>query len=224
MATSVPVRAGPGGSYREMARVGMGQVFEAVDRSPDGAWYRIRLGRGLAGWVLAELVWPFEIVDPGALSDASSWITRHLLGRSRLDDGRFALSVAGGALQSDGLFLVRVGFQPSRHWLVELSGAQSAGRLGSLLLYQAELLVTLGPWRPIVPFAAVGGGGATALPHREVELFRAGTHPLLSAGGGLLVALPGAITLRIDARQLAVFTPDDTWSMLAVAGGLMLTF
>ena len=70
----------------------------------------------------------------------------------------------------------------------------------------------------------MGGGGATALPHREVELFRAGTHPLVSAGGGLLVALPAALTLRLDARQVAVFTPDDAWSMLAVTGGLMLTF
>jgi len=224
MATSVPVRTGPGGSFKEIGRVGHGQVYEAIDRSPDGAWYRIRLSRGVSGWVLSELVWPFEIVDEGAVAKTTGFFSQHILGKSRLEDGRFVVAVSGGALDYDGFFTVRVGFQPSRHYLLELVGGQSAGSLGSLLIYQLELLVTLGPWRSLVPFAAVGAGGATTLPHQNAEFFGSGTHPMVSAGGGLLVALRGSITLRLDARQIMVFTPDDAWSMVALSGGLMLAF
>jgi hypothetical protein len=224
MATSVPVRSGPGGSFTEIGRVGRGQVYEAIDRSPDGAWYRIRLSRGVSGWVLSELVWPFEIVEEGAAAQTSDFFSRNILGPSRLDDGRFTLAVSGGVLDYDGFYTVRVGFQPSRHYLLELVGGQSAGSLGSLLVYHLELLVALGPWRSLVPFAAVGAGGATTLPHQDVEFFGSGSHPMVSAGGGLLVALRGAITLRLDARQIMLFTPDEAWSMLALSGGLMLAF
>jgi hypothetical protein len=91
-------------------------------------------------------------------------------------------------------------------------------------MYGAELTVALGPWRTVVPFASAGCGGATTLPHQDVEFFGSGTHPMVSAGGGLLIALKGSVTLRLDARQVIVFTPNDAWSMLAISGGLMLAF
>jgi len=224
MAGSVPVRAGPGGSFRELGRVGAGQVFTAIDRSPDGAWYRIRLTRGTSGWVLAELVWPFEIVDESALAEASDWLHRNILGPSRLGDGNVGLSIAGGALAGAGFFVLRLAYQPSRHYLLELALGQSAGGLGNVLTYRGELLVTLGPWHSVVPFLAVGGGGGTFMPHRNVEIFKTGTRALVSAGGGLIFQLRGSLAVRFDVRHLMLFTPDDTWSALALTGGAMLTF
>lgn len=224
MAASVPVRAGPGGSFRELGRVGAGQVYTAIDRSPDGAWYRIRLTRGTTGWVLAELVWPFEIVDESALAEASDWLHRNILGPSRLADGNVGLSISGGALGGAGFFALRLAYQPSRHYLLELSVGQSAGGLGNVLTYRGELLVTLGPWRSVVPFAAIGAGGGTFMPHRNVEIFKTGTRALLSAGGGLIIQLRGSVAIRFDARHLILFTPDDSWSALALLGGAMMTF
>ncbi len=224
MATSVPVRTGPGGSYREIGRVGRGQVYEALDRSQDGAWYRIRLARGVSGWVLAELVWPFEIVDETGPSAAQGWLYDHVLAGSRLADGQVLFSIAGGALGAEGLFSLRLGFQPSRHWIIEASAGQSVGHLGSLLVYGVEVLITIGPWRTLVPFAAVGGGAATTLPHREGSLFAESTRPMLTAGGGLMLALRGGVTLRVDARQMVAFTEDALWEVVAVTGGLMLSF
>jgi len=224
MAMSVPVRAGPGGSYREIGRVGQGQVYEAIDRDCDGDWYRIRLSRGVSGWVLAELVWPFEIVDQDGASAAEGWLYRHVLGPSRLSGGAINLTVSCGALDANGLFVLRIGFQPSRHYAVEAMAGQSVGHLGSLLTYGAEALVFIGPWRTLVPYAAVGAGAATTLPHREGTLFARSTRPLLTAGGGLMLALRGSFTLRLDARQTMVCTADDIWTMVLVTGGLMLTF
>ena len=224
MATSVPVRAGPGGSYREVGRVGSGQVFKAIDRSSDGAWYRIRLSRGTSGWVLSELVWPYEIVDESVLNEASGWLYDYILGQSRLADGNFSLAVSGGALGNDGFFVLRLGFQPSRHYLMEVAVGQSAGTLGNIFSFRAELIVLLGPWRSVVPFAAVGGGGAVFTPHRNVEVFQSGTNPMMSAGGGLMVQLHGSVILRLDARHMMLFSPDDTWGALSLQAGAMLTF
>jgi len=224
MATSVPVRTGPGGSFREIGRVGRGQVYEALDRSYDGAWYRIRLARGVSGWVLAELVWPFEVVDEAGLSATQGWLYDKVLAESKLADGKLVFTIAGGALGADGMFSLRLGYQPSRHWIIELMAGQSVGHLGSLAVYGVELLVAIGPWRTLVPFAAVGAGAATTLPHREGSLFAESTRPLLTAGGGLLLALRGGVTLRFDARQMMAFSEEELWEVVALTGGLMLAF
>lgn len=224
MAPSVPVRAGPGGSFREVGRVGRGQVFEALDRAPDGDWYRIRLARGISGWVLAELVWPFEVADAAGPGAVERWLFEHLLAVEQLADGALSATLAGGVLDRDGLFSLRLGYQPSRHWMIEAVLGQSAGHLGSVLLYGAEVLVAVGPWRCLVPFIAVGGGAATTLPHRDNALFAASTRPLVSAGGGLLLALRGGFGLRLDARQLLAFDADELVGVFSFSAGLMLSF
>ncbi|MBN2495241.1 MAG: SH3 domain-containing protein [Deltaproteobacteria bacterium] len=224
MADSVPVRAGPGGSYRELGRVGRDQTYPALDRSPDGAWYRIRLARGVSGWVLAELVWPYEVVDEGAMGQTRSWLETWIVGPSQLGDGRLSLAVNAGGLDSNGLFALRFGLQPSSHYLIELFAGQSAGELGAQAFYGAELLVLIAPWRSLVPFAAVGAGGISALPHRESLLYEQRTLPLVTAGGGLLLAMQGSYSLRVDVRRLVAISADDSLGMLTATGGVMLSF
>jgi hypothetical protein len=224
IATSVSVRSGPGGSFREIGRIGYGQVYVAQDRSPRGDWYRIRLARGLSGWVLAEFVWPFEIVDQSTFNKPIGWLDRYLLGKSPLEDGRICFSIGAGALDNSGLFTVRLGIQPSQHYLLEMTFGQSIGQFGSLTVYHADLLVFLGPWQAIVPYAVVGAGGATSYNHQNAPLFPSTSLPMAGAGGGLLIAIKDWATLRIDARQNVVFSSDDIWDMFSIVGGLMLSF
>jgi Bacterial SH3 domain. len=224
MAQSAPVRSGPGGSFREIGRVGHGQVFQALDRTADGSWYRIRISRERSGWVLAELVWPFEIVEESAVTSASSWFDRYILTADQLDDGKVTLALSGGALDALGEFTVRVGYQPSAHYLIELSCSQANGRFGSLLLFGGELVVPIGPWRSIVPFVLVGGGGAAVWPNQQSTLFKSGTSFQASAGGGVFIGLKGPIILRLDAQEVLLFGPDQLNGLLLLQGGLMVTF
>jgi hypothetical protein len=223
MAQSAPVRSGPGGSFREIGRVGHGQIFQALDRTPDGSWYRIRISRERSGWVLSELVWPFEIVDESAVTSASSWFDRKLLVSGQLDDGRVTLALSGGALDSLGEFTMRVGYQPSAHYLVELSGSEANGRFGNLVLFGGDLVVPIGPWRSIVPFALVGFGGAAVWPNQQSSLFKSGTSLQASAGGGVFIGLRGPIIVRLDIQEVLIFGPDQLDGMLLIQGGLMVT-
>lgn len=220
MAQSVPVRSGPGGSYLEIARIGRDQVYDALDRSPDGAWYRIRLTRGVSGWVLGELVWPFEVVEE---SGSGSWSGTDLLQNSPMGDGRVMVSIQGGTLARDGLFIVRVGYQPSEYYALEFCAGESPGKLGNIVTYAVELLVTVGPWRFIVPFLAAGAGGSTSLPGQDVRLFSTRSQLLLLGGGGVMIALP-RINLRLEARRMVLLTADQHWGALALSGGIMLSF
>lgn len=223
MSVSVPIRSGPGGSFSEVGRVGFGEVYRAIERSSDGAWYCIQNTRGVLGWVLSELVWPFELMED-VIHDEPSWISKKIIGPAQLADNRFALSVSGGILENSGLLLARIGFQPSRHYLLEINAAQSNGKTANLIICTMELILTLGPWRSLVPFAAVGVGGAMVLPHRQADLFESGTYALATAGVGLMLSLRGDFTIRMDARRVMMFSNDNTWCMLALTIGGMVFF
>src|SRR5688572_9838671 len=58
-----PVHTGPGGAYRELYVAERGEVFQVLERGGDGFWFRVELEDGTTGWILGELVFPFEVVD-----------------------------------------------------------------------------------------------------------------------------------------------------------------
>jgi len=223
-AASVPVRAGPGGSYREIGRVAEGEVFTALDWTADHSWWRIELARGVTGWVFGELVWPFRVVADSAMERAGSWLDRKLLGKSSIERNRFSMAVSAGALGSDGLFTLGLGIFPTDHTLLEVTVGQSAGSYGNVFSARLEVLVLLGPWRAVVPFLAAGGGLAVFSPHRNVEVFARGSNALAGAGGGLLLQLRVGLTLRVEARHMMLFSANKTWSAEAISGGVMLVF
>ena len=51
-------------------------MFEVIERGTRGYWYRIVLDDGTTGWILGELVFPFEVVDGGTAGQSmrpSAW-------------------------------------------------------------------------------------------------------------------------------------------------------
>ena len=142
----------------------------------------------------------------------------------RLDDGKITMALMGGALDSFGEFTIRVGYQPSMNYLIELSFSQANGRFGSLMLFGGELIIPIGPWRSIVPFVSAGGGGAAAWPHQQAQLFKSRTSFSAFAGGGVFVGLRGPCMVRLDIQRVLLFGPNQLDGLLLIQGGLMVTF
>jgi hypothetical protein len=165
--------------------------------------------------VFSELLWPFEIKEEG---DSAL-----LPGSQLLDDG-LHLSILAGALKTDGLFSLRLAYQPSRYFFFEVNFNHALGDLGELQMLGLEMLVDIGPWNSIVPYVAVGSGVALALPHRNVELLEKKFNPFLTAGGGIFLAIGKSLTLRLDVRRNLLFSPEETWSAISVLGGLMVSY
>src|SRR5262249_49990842 len=85
IAQRASVHSGPGASYREVYVAERDQVFRVIERGTRDYWFKIELDDGTTGWILGDLVYPFEVGEPediGALTAAGRAIRRTLLGPS----------------------------------------------------------------------------------------------------------------------------------------------
>ncbi len=224
VAYSVPVMSGPGGSYSQIGRIGKGDIFKAIDRSPDGAWYCIQATRGYVGWVFTELVWPFMLLEDIEKRGTESWFSKNIVGPSILANDQFTLSVSGGILEHDSVFLTKIGYQPNRRVLVEFSTAYILGESQDFWLGFFELTLMLGPWRSLVPFLSAGAGAASVYPHRQADLFESEIYGLVTAGGGMLISLSGSFMMRIDARRMMLVARERSMGMLGLTLGGMIRY
>ena len=122
IAQDAPVYSGPGASYRDIYDAHRGQVFEVIERGTRGYWYRIVLDDGTTGWILGELVFPFEVgpeEEAGALSRLGRRIRRAILGPSPLPYADVELSFSAGLLDREGLFLLRPALIVDRYFALE---------------------------------------------------------------------------------------------------------
>src|SRR5438552_3378756 len=83
IAQKASVRSGPSNGYREIAVVTRNQVFTVLERGTSDYWFKIELDDGTSGWILGDLVYPFEVGDetpPGAFTRMGRAIKRAILG------------------------------------------------------------------------------------------------------------------------------------------------
>ena len=105
-----PVHTGPGAAYRELYTAERGEVFQVLERGGDGFWFRVELEDGTTGWILGELVFPFEVVDdenPGVFVRMGRAIRRAMLGPSPVPYSDVEISFSAGVLDNEGTFLLR---------------------------------------------------------------------------------------------------------------------
>jgi hypothetical protein len=222
-----PVHTGPGAGYRELYVAERGEVFPVLQRGGDGFWFRVALEDGTTGWVLGELVFPFEVVDeeePGAFRRMGRAIRRAVLGPSPVPTADVEISFSAGALDGEGAFLLRPAWLLDPYFAVEGFAGLSPRRDDDLFLAGLGWTLRLVPGAALGPFLHAGVGAAHLRP--KADNFRSDPTTLLAlgAGGGFEITFKKQITIRLDYRNWTIFDPDQASNGQELSGGLAIFF
>ena len=199
IAQDAPVYSGPGASYRDIYDAHRGQVFEVIERGTRGFWYRIVLDDGTTGWILGELVFPFEVGpegEAGAFTRLGRRIRRAILGPSPLPYADVELSFSAGVLDREGLFLLRPALVIDRYFAVEGFAGLSPRAQTDVFLGGAGWTLRLAPGAAIGPFVHASIGAAHIRPKADNFTDQEETLASLDAGGGFEITFKKQITLR----------------------------
>jgi len=218
------VRTGPGPAYRELYRAESGEVMPVIDRN-SSYWFRVMLPDGRFGWIYGEQVIPFTVdTEEKGARRAWSAVKNAIFAPSPIPSSAIGLSFSGGALGGDGMFMFRPGVTLDAHFAIEGHIGEAVGSDGSLLLYGLDAVILIYPLGPLVPFVALGGGGATSFPKVNGVTQDSKSQFALDAGGGLALILKKRIILRFDVRNYTLFTPNSTDNRQEYSGGLAVFF
>jgi hypothetical protein len=227
IAQQAPVHTGPGAGYRETYVAKRGEVFEVVERGTRGYWFNIRLDDGTTGWILGDMVYPFEVgeqEEPGFFGRMWRGIRRNILGPPPIPYADVEISFSAGMLDGEGLFLLR----PS--WIVDpyfaIDGFAGLSPRAEKDIFTAGLGWTLRlvPGAYICPYVSAAVGAAHIRPKADNFIDVQETIMALNAGGGIEITFKKQITLRLDARNWTLFDPDQANNGQEYSGGLAIFF
>jgi opacity protein-like surface antigen len=227
IAQDAPVRTGPGGEYRELYRAERGEVFPVLRRGTRGFWLQVQLEDGTTGWIFGELVFPFDVDEdyrPGRLSRMGAAISRALLGPSPAPDARVELSVSGGTLGGEGMFLFRPAVLLDPYFAIEGFAGASPRAQDDLWLAGLGATLRLIPGAPIGPYISAGAGGAHIRPQADNFTEDPRTLMTVTTGAGVEITFKRQITVRLDVRNWTLFDPDEASNAQEFSGGLAIFF
>lgn len=222
-----PVHTGPGGSYREVYVADRGEVFQVLERGGDGFWFRVELEDGTTGWILGELVFPFEVVDeeePGAFVRMGRAIRRALLGPSPVPDSDVEISFSAGVLDAEGTFLLRPAWLLDQYFALEGFAGLSPRQDEDLFLGGLGWTLRLYPGSALGPFLNASFGAGHLRPKTDNFTQEPDTLFALAAGGGFEITFKKQITVRLDYRNWTLFDPDKASNGQEFSGGLAIFF
>jgi hypothetical protein len=217
---SAALRSGPGASFRISQSARRDDTFVVSARAPLGHWLEIELSDGGPAYVEGDAVWLFDLADGEQPSPESYGI----FAPPPLLRARGELSAMFGVLGDGGFLALRPSIMLGPTFALEASVGASVGSTGRLFLFGAGGLVNLFPSWPVTPFFAIGGGAAYAAPNSDAFIFESGTRSMLYGGGGLRFGFRHRLILRVEARNYALFEPDELASQLEISGGLSAFF
>ena len=227
IAHSAPVRTGPGAEYRELYAAERGEVFPVLRRSTRDFWLQIELEDGTTGWIFGDLVFPFEVVEdyrPGRLSRMGAAISRALFAPPPAPDARVELSVSGGALGGEGMFLFRPAVLLDPYFAIEGFAGASPRAQDDLWLAGVGTTLRLAPGAPFGPYLHAGVGGAHVRPQADNFTEDPRTLMTVNTGAGVEMTFKRQITVRMDVRNWTFFDPDEASNALEYSGGLAIFF
>jgi hypothetical protein len=221
-----PVHSGPGPNYREVYFADRGQVFSVLARGTQGFWFKVELEDGTSGWILGDLVFPFEVGpdDAGALRRMGRAIRRAILGPSPAPYAHVGLSFSAGLLDAEGVFLLRPSWLVDPYWAIEGFGGLSPRSEKDIFLGGLGFVLRLAPGAVIGPYASLGLGAAYIRPKADNFVDEQETLMALGAGGGVEITFKKQITLRLDARNWTLFDENKASNGQEYSGGLAIFF
>jgi hypothetical protein len=227
IAQRAPVHSGPGASYREVYFADRGQVFQVLERGTRDYWFKIELDDGTSGWIVGDMVFPFEVGPPGdegVFVRMGQAIKGAILGPSPVSYASIGLSFSAGTLDGEGMFLLRPSWLIDPYWALEGFAGLSPRAEKDIFLGGLGFVLRLAPGAVIGPYASISTGAAHIRPKVDNFVDRNETLMALGAGGGLEITFKKQITLRIDARNWSLFNENHASNGQEYSGGLAIFF
>ncbi len=227
IAQRAPVHSGPSGSYREVFIAERGQVFQVLERGTRDYWYKVELEDGTNGWILGDMVYPFEVGrsgEDGLFTRMGMAIKSTILGPSPIGSANIGLSFSAGLLDKEGLYLLRPSWLIDPYWAIEGFAGLSPRAEKDVFLGGLGFVLRLIPGAVIGPYASIGLGAAHIRPKADNYVDPEETLMALGAGGGLEITFKKQITLRLDARNWSLFNQNHANNGQEYSGGLAIFF
>ena len=227
IAQRAPVHSGPNASYREVYYAARGQVFQVLERATRDYWYKIELDDGTTGWIVGDMVFPFEVAPPGdegVFVRMGQAIKGAILGPSPVGSASVGLSFSAGLLDGEGMFLLRPSWLIDPYWALEGFAGLSPRAEKDIFLGGLGFVLRLVPGAVIGPYASLSTGAAHIRPKVDNFVDKQETLMALSAGGGLEITFKKQITLRLDARNWSLFNENHASNGQEYSGGLAIFF
>ncbi len=227
IAQKASVHSGPGNGYREVYVAERGQVFAVVERGTKDYWFKVELDDGTTGWILGDVVFPFEVVDeeaPGVFVRAGSAIKGAILGPSAVQYAHIGLSFSAGVLDNEGIFILRPSYLIDPYWAIEGFAGLSPRGETDVFLGGLGFVLRMVPGAVVGPYVDLGLGAAYFRPKADNYVDMEETLMALGAGGGLEITFKKQITLRLDARNWTLFNQNHSSNGQEYTGGLAIFF
>jgi len=227
IAQKAPIHTGPGQGYRETYVAKRGEVFEVVERGTRGYWFQVRLDDGTTGWVLGDLVYPFEVgeqEEPGVMTRAWRAIRRTVLGPPPIPYADVEISFSAGMLDKEGLFLLRPSWIVDPYFAIDAFAGLSPRAEKDIFTAGLGWTLRLIPGAYIGPYISAAIGAAHIRPKADNFVDPEETIMALVAGGGIEITFKKQITVRLDARNWTLFDPDQANNGQEYSGGLAIFF
>lgn len=227
IAQKASVRSGPSNGYREIAVVNRNQVFTVLERGTRDYWFKIELDDGTPGWILGDLVFPFEVgeeTEPGAFTRMGRAIKRAILGPSSVPYSDVGLSFSAGMIDYEGVFMLRPSWLIDPYWALEGNVGISPRSETTAYLGGLGFVLRLAPGAVICPFATLGVGAVHLVPKADNPVQMTQTLMGLNGGGGFEITFKKQITVRLDARNWTIFDENTSSNAQEYTGGLAIFF
>jgi hypothetical protein len=218
---STTMRSGPGGSFRRVYVAHRGEVFPVRERATRGYWFRVELPDATRAWVSGDAVYNRHVSDDEA---SAGRFLPWLLAPPPLPDAHGEVAMTFGVLSGGGFMAIRPTILLQPTFGLEITGAASVSRGGRLLIAGAGPIVNIFPRSPIIPFLTIGAGAVMSEPNADSFILQSGTMATMWGGGGLRIGFHHRITLRLDARVYAFYTPNRYVVQEEFSAGLTIFF